>query len=145
MASTRTQTFNRAMLALFLNNTNVAGIGDATGLRGSSTAGMLYVGLLTNANVEISYTGYQRQPINRSAAALPITNNVGTNANQINFVTPPAGTVLQTATKIALYSAQSGGTKLHQSDMPAPIYIAENHKPIIESGALTITSEELSI
>ena len=40
-------TFENDLLLLVFNNTNAANIGDATGLRGSSTAGSLYVSLHT--------------------------------------------------------------------------------------------------
>lgn len=40
-------TFENDLLLLIFNNTDAALIGDATGLRGSSTAGSLYVALHT--------------------------------------------------------------------------------------------------
>lgn len=53
-----------AFLLLFFNNTNWAVVGDATGLRGSTTAGSLYLSLHTSSPAEagnqstneISYT-----------------------------------------------------------------------------------------
>jgi hypothetical protein len=39
--------YETALLTLEFNNTNIANVGDATGLRGSSTAGSFYVGLHT--------------------------------------------------------------------------------------------------
>jgi hypothetical protein len=39
--------FENGILSLVLENTNYANVGDATGLRGSTTAGVLYVSLHT--------------------------------------------------------------------------------------------------
>lgn len=39
----KSNTFETELLTLLFNNTNIANIGDATGLRGSTTAGNFYV------------------------------------------------------------------------------------------------------
>ena len=61
-----TDTFETGILRLVFENTTFAGIGDATGLVGSSTAGVLYIslhtGTLTDTSVqntsETTYTSY---------------------------------------------------------------------------------------
>lgn len=45
-------TFANDLLLLIFNNTNAANIGDATGLRGSSTAGSLYLSLHSSSPAE---------------------------------------------------------------------------------------------
>lgn len=63
-------------LNLLFNNTNAANIGDATGLRGSSTAGNLYISLHTSdpgatgdqTTNEATYTSYARVAVVRSAS-----------------------------------------------------------------------------
>ena len=40
-------TFENDLLLLIFNNTNIANLGDATGIRGSSAAGSLYLALHT--------------------------------------------------------------------------------------------------
>lgn len=45
-------TFANDILLLIFNNTNAANVGDATGLRGSSTAGSLYLSLHTASPAE---------------------------------------------------------------------------------------------
>lgn len=66
-----------ALLALLLNNTNYANIGDATGLRGSTVAGSLYIGGHTTwpgenpadqTVNEATYTGYARAAVARSTS-----------------------------------------------------------------------------
>ncbi len=61
-------TFETELLNLVLNNTNLALVGDATGLRGSTAAGSLYVSLHTadvtesgtQTSSEATYTSYAR-------------------------------------------------------------------------------------
>ena len=43
----KADSWENSLLQLLFNNVNVANVGDATGLRGSSTAGSLYVSLHT--------------------------------------------------------------------------------------------------
>jgi hypothetical protein len=85
-----------ADLLLKFNNTNIALVGDATGLRGSTTAGSLYFSLHTadpgeagaQNTTEIAYTSYARVAVARSAGGFTVTGNaVATVAN----VTFPAG------------------------------------------------------
>ncbi|HYT46730.1 MAG TPA: hypothetical protein VEP90_30670, partial [Methylomirabilota bacterium] len=64
----KSNTWESDLLLLVFNNTNAGSIGDATGLRGSSTAGSLYVSLHTadpgetddQTSSEATYTSYAR-------------------------------------------------------------------------------------
>lgn len=79
----KSNSWENALLLLLFNNTNAANIGDATGLRGSTTVGSLYVSLHTTdpgeagdqTTNEISYTGYARVAVARSAAGFTIAAN----------------------------------------------------------------------
>lgn len=87
----KSNTFENEFLLLVFNNTNIANIGDATGLRGSTTVGSLYLSLHTadpgeagsQATNEISYTGYARVPAARNNTNFVVTNN--TMALGVNF------------------------------------------------------------
>lgn len=89
----KTNTWEGKLLDLLFLNTNAAGIGDATGLRGSTTAGSLFVGLYTaypgeagdQTTSEMSYTSYARQAIARSGAGFTRVGNTVSNAADINF------------------------------------------------------------
>lgn len=69
-----TNTFESNILQLIFNNTNFANIGDATGLRGSTTAGVLYLSLHTadpgesgsQTTSEATYTSYARVSVLRA-------------------------------------------------------------------------------
>ena len=70
-----------AILQLLFENANWANIGDATGLRGSTTAGSWHVSLHTadpgeagnQTTSEISYTGYARVAVARSTAGWTVS------------------------------------------------------------------------
>jgi len=86
-------TFENSWLLLEFNNTNIANIGDATGLRGSTVAGNSYVSLHTDdpgeagtqATNEISYTGYARVAVARSGAGWTVSGNSVSNAAAVTF------------------------------------------------------------
>ena len=82
----KSNSFETNMLLLYFNNTNHANVGDATGVRGSTAAGSLYVGLHTSdpgeagtqATNEIAYTGYARQALTRTAGNFSVASGVMT-------------------------------------------------------------------
>jgi hypothetical protein len=82
-----------SLLLLIFNNTNFALIGDATGLRGSTAAGSLYVSLHTadpgeagdQMTSETAYTGYARVAAARSGAGWVVTGNSASPAANIDF------------------------------------------------------------
>lgn len=71
-----TTQFENDLLGLWLRNTDITGIGDAGGLRGSATAGNVYVSAFTawpgeagaQDTNEATYTGYARAVVARSAS-----------------------------------------------------------------------------
>lgn len=89
-----------SFLLLIFNNTNFALIGDATGLRGSTTAGSLYVSLHTadpgeagsQTTSEATYTSYARVAVARSGASWTVATNSATNAAAVSFPKCTGGT-----------------------------------------------------
>lgn len=89
--------FENSLLLLVFNNTNIANVGDATGLRGSTTAGTLSWGLSTadpteegnQGSSEITYTSYDRVDKARSSAGFTVS---GSSVIPNGAVTFPAGT-----------------------------------------------------
>lgn len=89
---------------------------------------------------ETAYTNYARQAIPRSASGFSRTANVISNVAQVTF--PKAGATGSTGniTKVAIYTALTGGTKLHEHTLVNPFAINANvTQPVIEAGELTIT------
>ncbi len=88
-----TNAFETALLSLIFTNTNAANIGDATGLRGSTTAGSFYISLHTadpgeagsQTTSETAYTGYARIAVARSGAGWTVSGNNASNAAVVAF------------------------------------------------------------
>jgi hypothetical protein len=132
----KSNTFENDFLLLVFNNINIADIGDATGLRGSSTAGSLYVSLHTadpgdagsQTTSEVSYTGYARVAVARSGAGFTVTGNSVSPASSIVFGACTAGTA--TATHFAIGTASTGtGKVLYKGTVTPNISISEGVTP----------------
>jgi len=112
-------TFENDLLLLLFNNTNIANLGDATGVRGSAAAGSLYVSLHTSdpgeagdqTTGEISYTGYARVAVARSGAGWTVSSNQVSNAAAVTFGQMTAGAG-GTVTHAAVGIASSGAGKI---------------------------------
>ena len=93
----KTNTHENDYLLLMFNNTNMALVGDATGVRGSTTAGSLYFSLHTadpgeagtQSTSEVTYTSYARVAVARSGAGFTVTASAVATAANVTF---PAGT-----------------------------------------------------
>ena len=108
-------TTENALCLLLFNNTNAALIGDATGLRGSSTAGSFYLSLHTSSpggsgdqtTNEAAYPSYARVAVARSSAGWTVAANVVTLFATASF--PAAtGSPSETETFAAIGTASSG-------------------------------------
>lgn len=144
----KSNTFENDILLLLFNNTNIANIGDATGVRGSGTAGSLYVSLHTadpgeagdQTTSEISYTGYSRVAVARSGAGWTVTGASVSPAADITFGPMTAGTG-GTATYAVVGSASSGTGKILYSGALSPtIAVTTGVTPKITT-ASTITED----
>lgn len=140
-------TLENEILLHLLQNAEIALIGDATGLRGSSTAGSLYVGLHTSdpgeagnqSSNECAYTSYARVAVARTSGGWTVTADVGTNAADITFPKATGGT--ETATHFSIGTASSGtGKLLFKGALASSLAISNNVRPKIEAGTLTITA-----
>ncbi len=85
--------FENELLKHICQNADIPNIGDATGLRGSSTAGSLYAALHTadpgedgdQSTNEATYTGYARKAIARNATKWPVSGNEASNGEEEAF------------------------------------------------------------
>jgi hypothetical protein len=139
----KTNAWETGLLELVFINTNFANVGDATGLRGSSTAGSLYFSLHTadpgeagdQTTNEIAYTSYARVAVARSAAGWTVTADaVAVDAN----VTFPAGTGGSgTATHWGLGTASSGaGVLLYKGTISPNIVTGNGVTPVLTAGTV---------
>lgn len=153
----KSNTWESDLLKLVFQNIDAALIGDAGGLRGSVTAGNLYLSLHTadpteaglQTSSEATYTNYARIPVVRSAGAWTVnTVDVGpstvTNAAQVIF--PQAGLASPTnvITHVGVGTALTGGSdKLLYSGILATgsLTVNQNITPSFLAGTLVITEE----
>jgi hypothetical protein len=141
-------TWETELLTLVFNNTDAALIGDATGLRGSSTAGSLYVSLHTGdpgeagtqTTSECAYTSYARVAVARSGAGWTVSGNTVTNAALIQF--PQCTGSSETATHFAIGTAStSTGKILYKGALSASLAISSGIQPQFGAGDLDGTED----
>jgi len=134
-----------ALLALLFENTNSGlNIGDATGLRGSTTAGSVYISLHTadpgeagtQTTTESAYTNYARQAVARSTAGWTSTAGVCDNDAAIPF--PACGVTGSTITHVAIGSNVSTAGDLYMTGTAA-LTVSNGVTPQFAIGALDIT------
>ena len=144
-----TNALETAILQLYFNNTNAANIGDATGLRGSTTAGSVYISLHTadpgetglQTTSETAYTGYARLAVARSGAGWTVAGNAATNAAVLTWGTCTAspGAAI---THFGIGSASSGaGTLDFKGPLGASYTVAVSNAPSAAIGAISTTAD----
>lgn len=115
----KSNVFENDLLALIFNNTAIADVGDATGVRGSTAAGSLYWALYTadpgeagTANTsETAYTGYARVAAARSGAGFTVTGSSVSPPSNVDFgecTASPGGPI----THFGIVSTSTGAGKL---------------------------------
>jgi hypothetical protein len=147
----KSNAWENALLLLLFNNTNAANIGDATGLRGSTAAGSLYLSLHTadpgeagdQTTSECNYTGYARKAIARSGAGFVVTANSVSPAADQTFAVPTNATNLpQTASFFGIGTATSGaGVLLYSGAISPTMVISNTGSTPIFSATSTITED----
>lgn len=132
----KTNSWENSLLLHLFNNSDVANVGDATGLRGSTTAGSLYVSLHTGdpgeagsqTTSECAYTSYARVAVARSGAGFTVTSNSVSPAAAVTFPEATGGT--ETATHFGVGTASSGaGVLLYKGAISPNIAIATGVTP----------------
>lgn len=141
-----TNSFENGLLSLIFENANYANVGDATGLRGSSTAGVFYVSLHTaNPNEtgdqttsEAAYTSYARVSVARSTAGWSVASGVADNDAAITF--PASGSGPESETHFGIGSDSSGAGNLFLwGALTATLVVNAAITPSFAAGALDIT------
>jgi hypothetical protein len=144
----KSNTAENEMLLHYFNNANIANVGDATGLRGSTAAGSLHLSLHTAdpgeagtaSTNEIAYTGYARQPVARSAAGFTVSGATVTLTNNVDFpkMTGGAG---GTVTHFAVVKEVSGASVILYSGAVTPnILVQTGTIPRLEA-ATSVTED----
>jgi hypothetical protein len=137
-----------ALLQLIFNNTNWANVGDATGLRGSTTAGSFYVALHTadpgeagdQTTSEATYTGYARVAVARSAGGWTVSGNNVSNTAAVTFGACTAGSSTVTYASVGVASAGASQIIARMAfTSPASLAITAGITPSFAIGELDVT------
>ena len=143
-----TNAFETSLLTLLFNNTNIANIGDATGVRGSTVAGSMYISLHTadpgeagtQLTSEATYTGYARVAVARSGAGFTISGANVSNAAAVTFGTCTAGS--NTITHFGIGSSASGaGDLLFKGATTASLAVSAGIAPTFGIGELDVNAD----
>jgi hypothetical protein len=144
----KSNSWENALLLLLFNNTNAANIGDATGLRGSTVAGSLYLSLHTadpgeagdQTTNEAAYTSYARVPVARSGSGFTVSGNSVNLTSAVNF---PAGTGGSgTVTHFGIGTALSGaGVLLYSGTVTPNIVTGNGVTPQLTTAAGLVTED----
>lgn len=123
----KSDTFENDLMLLLFNNTAIANIGDAGGLRATATAGSLYWALHTAdpgeagtaITSETAYTGYLRVAAARSSGGFTVTNNSVSPPANVDFAecTAAAGGPI---THFSIVNTASGAGKILYSGTMTP-------------------------
>lgn len=121
-----TNAAENALLLLIFNNTNWANVGDATGLRGSSSAGNFWLSLHTadpgeagnQTTSETSYGSYARVSVARSGSGWTVTGNSVSPAAEVAFAAATSGTATITHVGIGTDSSGTGNLILRGAVTP---------------------------
>lgn len=144
----KSNAFETSWLQMIFQNANIANIGDATGLRGSTTAGNLFISLHTaspgetgdQTTNEAAYTGYARVSVVRSGSGWTVAGNQASNAAAILFGECTAGSAA--ITHFGIGTAVSGaGNLLFHGALTGTLNVSAGITPQFAIGALTVTED----
>jgi hypothetical protein len=146
--ATATDAFETACLEHYFQNTAHANVGDAVGVRGSTTAGVFYISLSTGtltdtstqATTEATYVGYARQSVARSAGGWTVSGGSVSNAAAVTFPICTSGS--STVTYFGIGSDSTGAGNLFLwGALTASLAITAGITPSFAIGQLTTTAD----
>lgn len=144
----KSNTFENELLLLLFNNTTMSGVGDATGIVGSTAAGSLYVSLHTSdpgeagdqTTSETAYTNYARVAVARTAGGWTVTGNAVANAALVQFA--QCGATGATITHFGVGTASTlAGKLLYSGALTSSLAVSSGIQPQFAAGDLDITED----
>lgn len=144
MAGTKKDAFATSLLQLIFNNTNLANVGDSTGLRGSSTAGNFWISLYTAApsasaqGTETVYTNYARVAVARSSGGWTISGNNCYNTAAITFAQCGATGATLVAFSINKGDVETTDDAVYWGDLTSNLAVSSGITPEFAIGDLDV-------
>lgn len=141
-----TNTFETDLLELIFNNTDIANLGDAAGVQGSTAAGSLYICLFSSdptdsgtVTGEGGYTGYARVAVARTASGWTVSSNTADNTAAITFAECTAGSATMTHFGIALAGTASVTDLIFHGQLDSSLAVSTGIIPEFTIGSLDVT------
>jgi hypothetical protein len=147
MAGSKKDNFEHALLDLIFQNANLANIGDATGLRGSTTAGNFYVALYTAAptdaaaGTETVYTNYARVAVARTSGGWTVTTNNCSNTAAITFATCGVTGATLCAFAICTSDVETTDDAIYWGDLTSNLAVSSGITPEFAIGDLDVNED----
>ena len=144
----KSNSWENGLQLLTFNNTTFAGVGDATGLVGSTADGNLYISLHTadpgeagsQSTSETTYTNYVRVAVVRTSSGWTVSTNAVSNAAAISFAA--CGATGATLTYFGVGTASSGaGILLYSGALTASLIVSSGITPAFAIGELDVTED----
>lgn len=140
----KSNTFENACLLNWYNNEDIANLGDATGVQGSSAAGTIDIALHTadpgeggsQTTNEATYTGYSRPSAARSSAGFTVSGNQVSNTAEVDFGARTAG-----SENLTHFSFGYNDVIIHSGALTDTIAVGSGSHPKAAAGALTATED----
>jgi len=149
MAGSKKDAFETDILKLIFTNTTLAGIGDATGLVGSTAPGNFYIALFKDGSepsdsapgTECDYTGYARKAVARSGVGWTVASGAATNAAAITFDPCTAGSNTAGAFGICKAGTKDVNDLIYWGELTTPLAISVGITPEFAAGELDVTED----
>ena len=147
MAGSKKDAFETALLQLIFNNTNLASIGDSTGLRGSATAGNFFIALYTAApsdsaqGTETVYTNYARVAVARNSGGWTISGNNASNTAAITFAQCGATGATLVAFSINKGDVETTDDAIYWGDLTSNLAVSSGITPEFAAGDLDVNED----
>lgn len=136
------------LLRHLLQNADWTAIGDATGLRGSSTPGSFYLALFTadpgetgSVAAEATYTGYARKAIARNATKWVVDGNDVENGETEEFAACTGGSNLITWFAVCKAGTASVADIVAKAQLTASRTISSGITPRFQAGTLVFSAD----
>jgi hypothetical protein len=138
--------FETDILELIFENADLAGIGDGTGLQGSTVAGSFYIALFTadpgeagSVANEATYTGYARKAISRAGGSWTTANGATENTAAITFDACTGGSNTITHFGICKAGTASVADLIYYGALDSSLAVSSGITPEFAAGALDLS------
>lgn len=144
----KSNTWETGLLDLIFKNSDFTTVGDAGGLRGSATAGSIYISLHTadpgetgdQSTNEVAYTNYARVAVARTTACWATSTSTAFNIAAIAF--PACGATSAAAVYFGVGASTAGAGKLlYSGSLSASLAVTNGVTPQFSASALTVTED----